>query len=452
MEASAALAIDEAPDAKPAPIVYNLEEYATAEVPLSDLVDDDGQLRLNSDVQARGYITVQLIKGRVSLQATGCVGLIPLNERVVINVVPRVPVANLSRLVRVSRYMPDSLLSERGYERGDEWNESLLHLYARTVIERVEMIASSGLLREYRRDEVDTSFPRGRVLLGPTYGRLRPKGITYKVTTSRFEHTSDNAANRSLKYTIWFLADWLNRLPRTTGGHRELLLRLGTLYELFGGEVPLDHSLAFLRDPQVRGARPLPSLRQYYRPALDIAVAIVLEHAIKFEGEKTAVELPSLVLNMSKVFEGYLRAVLRTHAVNSSWDVEVLDGNTEGKKPLFDQAPSEDATPDIVLRDRRDGRYPVIVEVKNIPADGNSSRSAIEQAVTYAAAYRCDRLVLAHPRGHGQAFSGLRLQGRIGGLSLYQYVFNLASDSLDNEDSRFSQAIVGLLARNRNGN
>jgi 5-methylcytosine-specific restriction enzyme subunit McrC len=444
MEAATALEDGGAAEAKPQPVFYDLEEYGTAQVPLSDLVDDDGQLRLNPDVEAKGYFTVQLVKGRVSLQAAGYVGLIPLNDRAVINVVPRVPVANLSRLLRVSRHMPDFLLSERGYERDEEWNESLLDLYARTMVERVETIASSGLLREYRREESDTSFPRGRILFGPTFTRLRPKGITHKVTASRFERTADHPANRCLKYAIWFLADRLRRLGRSGRGRRELLLRLGTLYELFG-EVPLDHSLAFLHDPQVRGARSLPSLRQYYRPALDIAVAIVLEHAIKLEGQKTAVELPSLVLNMSTVFEGYLRTTLRQHALDGAWDVEVLDGNTEGKKLLFDSPPSEDATPDIVLRSRDDGSYPVIIEVKNIPALGNSSRTAIEQAITYAVTFRCDRLVLAHPRGHGQTFSGLRLQGRIGQLALYQYVFDLASDSLDIEDARFSRATADLV-------
>lgn len=443
MEATTAPEVGEAAEAKPQPVVYDLEEYGTAQVPLSDLVDDDGQLRLNPDVEAKGYFTVQLVKGRVSLQAAGHVGLIPLNERVVMNVVPRVPVANLSRLLRVSQHMPDFLLSERGYERDDEWNESLLDLYARTLVERVETIASSGLLREYQREESDTSFPRGRILFGPTFTRLRPRGITHKVTTSRFGRTADHPTNRCLKYTVWFLADRLRRLSRSGRGRRELLLRLSTLYELFG-EVRLDHSLAFLRDPQVRGARPLPSLRRYYRPALDIAVAIVLEHAIKLEGQKTAVELPSLVLNTGKVFESYLRTTLRQHALDGPSDIEVLDGNTEGKRPLFDSPPSEDATPDIVLRSRDDGSYPVVIEVKNIPAFGNSSRTAIEQAITYAATYRCNRLVLAHPRGRGQTFTGLRLQGRIGDLALYQYVFDLSSDSLDSEDARLSRAIAGL--------
>lgn len=428
----------------PAPTVYRAEEYAPVEVPLSDLLDDAGRLQLNTDVEAKGYFTVQLVKGRVRLQVRGYVGLIPLNDRVVIDIEPRVPVANLSRLLRVSRHMPDFLLRERSYERDEEWNESLLDLYASTLVERIEAVASSGLLREYRQEEDDTSFPRGRILMGPTYTRLHSQGIRHKVTASWFERTADNQPNRCLRYALWFLADRLARLHQRDRARRDLLLRVGTLYELFS-EVSLDHSLSFMRDPVVRGAKALPSLRHYYRPALDIAVAIVLEHAIRMEGEKRAVKLPSLILDMGKLFEDYLRSVLHARALDQAWDTEVLDGNTAGKKLLFDRPPSEDATPDIVLRDRDGGSYPLVIEVKNIPVADNSSRSAIEQAIAYAASYRTDRVVLAHPKGRGQSFSGLRLQGKIGDLSLYQYVYDLAAEPLEAEDRCFTDAVRSLL-------
>lgn len=434
------------PPRRPAPIVYNVEEYAPAEVPLSDLLDDSGRLQLNPDVEAKGYFTVQLVKGRVRLQAGGYVGLIPLNERVVIDVVPRAPVANLSRLLRVSRYMPQFLLSERRYERDHEWNESLLDLYAGTLVKRVEIIASSGLLQEYRRREADTSFPRGRILVESTYGRLRPRGVTYKVATSWFERTPDNQPNRCIKYALWFLADRLARLGQIGRLRRELLLRIGGLYELFR-QVPLDHSLRFLHDPVVRGVGPIPSLRDYYRAALDMAVVAVMEHGITLESHKSGVELPSLILNMNRVVEDYLRRVLQERAVSDGWDTEVLDGNTDGKKILFDASPSEDVTPDIVFRNRSDHRYPLIIEIKNVPVAGNSARPAMEQCVTYAATYRCERLVLVHPRGRGQAFTGLRLQGRIGDLSIYQYIFDLGGESIEGEEAIFAQAMHSIASK-----
>lgn len=441
----AALPAEHPTDTGDGPKVYPVAEYAPAEVPLSDLLDAKGQLRLNPDVEAKGYFTVQLYKGRVRLQARGYVGLIPLNERVVIDVVPRVPVANLGRLLRVSRHVPDFLITERGYAADPAWNDSLLDLYARGLVERLDAIGSSGVLREYERREQATSFPRGRIRIGPTLTQLRPRGIRHRAVSSWFERTADNPANRCLKCAIWFIAGRLSKIGGRDTARRDLLQHLGAFYELFRG-VPLDHSLVFLDDPLVRGSRSLPSLRSYYRPALDLAVAIIRQHAVDLEAAHHVLDLPSLVLNMNKVFESYLRNALRATATSEEWDTEVLDGNTEGKKPLFDAPPSEDATPDIVCRDRATGAYPVIIEVKNIPVYDNSSRSAIEQVTTYAATYRCNQVVVAHPRAHDQNFSGLRLQGKIGELSVYQYVFDLDAEELSGEEAAFGAAVHSILA------
>ena len=91
MEAAAALSAEQ-PARAPAkhPIVYRVREYDPVDVPLSDLLNAKGRLRLNPDVESKGYFTVQLTKGAVRLQARGYVGLIPLNDRVVIDVKPRV--------------------------------------------------------------------------------------------------------------------------------------------------------------------------------------------------------------------------------------------------------------------------------------------------------------------------------------------------------------------------
>jgi 5-methylcytosine-specific restriction enzyme subunit McrC len=423
------------------PIVYRVREYDPVEVPLSDLLNAKGRLRLNPDVESKGYFTIQLTKGAVRLQARGYVGLIPLNDRVVIDVKPRVPVANLGHLLRVSGYVPSSLGAERPYATDPAWNESLIDLFAGWLAARVDVIASEGLLLLYEQREEATSFPRGRVLAGATLTQLRPRGIRHRAVSSWFVRTADNPANRCLKYAIWFIAGRLAVLGSRTASRRQLLQRLGALYELFAS-VPLDHSLSFLSDPLVTGARATPSLRRYYRPALDLAAAIVRRYAVDVEVTGRGVDLPSMVLDMDSIFEGYLRNTLQAEAARAG-GIDVLDGNAAGKKPLFDDPPSENATPDIVFR-AAEHRSPLVVEVKNVPVNGNSSRGAIEQAVTYAAAYRCNRVVLAHPRARNQDKAGLRLQGRIGDLAVYQYVFDLEAADLLVEESKFADSMFDL--------
>lgn len=356
------------------------------------------------------------------------------------------PVKNLSRLLTLSRQAPDLLSASRDYEREPAWTDSLLDAYAHALLNRVEEIAQQGLLREYGRQAKVTSFPRGRILAATTVRHLHGRGLAHKVATSHFERGPDNTANRCLKYALWFVAMRLSSPMPMQAERRRLLDRIAPIYELFG-EVPLDHSLDFLGDGLVTGSQRLPSLRSYYRPALDVAAAIVREHGVKLESREGAVELPSLALNMSRLFEHYLRNVLRTEAPRRGWEHEVLDGNSEGRSLLFDERPSEEATPDIVIRDQSADRCPALVEVKNVPVRGtHSDRSSIEQAVTYGVSYRCNRVVLVHPRVDPNGFCGLRPQGRMEDLAIYQYVFDLAADPIEAEEERFAAGIEEIVA------
>jgi 5-methylcytosine-specific restriction enzyme subunit McrC len=429
-----------------APTVYRVKEYELAQVPLRDLLGPSGELRLNPDVESKDYFTIQASKGRLCLRARGHVGLIPLNERVSIEVEPRTPAGNLLHLLSVARRPADALAEERGYEKDRQWSGSLLGVYARALISRLEEIASQGLLREYERRTEVTSFPRGRILTTPTVRQLHSRGLTHKVVAARFEHSSDNAANRCLKYALWFLGGLLREEASLGLQKRRLLDRAAPLYEVLG-EVKLDHSLGFLRDSLVLGTAKLPSLRSYYRPAIDLATAIVQLHGVQLESRAGAVRLPSMVLDMSDLFERYLRNTLAAQARGRGWRHRVLDGNAEGKTLLFDEKPSPPATPDIVVRDLDKEGFPLLIEVKSAPVKSfHSERSAIEQALTYGLSYRCNQVVLAHPRQSSESFQGLRLQGRIGDLSLYQYVFDLAADPIEQEEERFAAAMEQIVS------
>lgn len=426
------------------PVVYRVKEHELADVPLPDLLDGEGKLRLNPDVESSDYFTIQLSKGKLRLQARGYVGLIPLNERVSIDVIPRTPVKNLLHLLSVARQPVTPLSEERGYKTEPQWSDSLLDIYAHTLIARLEEIATQGLLREYERRTEVTSFPRGRILATET-ARLHGRGLTHRVATARFERSADNAANRCLKYALWFLARMLRKETPLKGERRRLLDRAAPLYEVLGA-VQLDHSLGFLQDSVVLGTAKLPSLRSYYRSALDLATAIIQLHGVQLESRVGAIKLPSMVLDMSNLFEHYLRNTLAGQARERGWEQRVLDGNGGVKTLLFDDKPSPKATPDIVIRDQGSESFPLLIEVKNVPVAGfHSKRHEIEQALTYGLTYRCNQVVLAHPRRSPESFHGLRLQGRIGELSLYQYVFDLAANPIAQEEERFVAAMEEIV-------
>jgi 5-methylcytosine-specific restriction enzyme subunit McrC len=441
------MAIPTGVDAQPArrgPRVVTCQSHGPVEIPLEEVLEPSGHLRLNPDIENGDYFAVSLRAGALTLRARGFVGYIPLTEDIVVHVKPRVAVGNLSRIINLAGEPPTVLTSLRGYATTDEWSDSLLDIYADTLIGHVETIATSGLMRDYARREEVSSYPRGRVLLHPTIQRLYPRGIHHAVHDTRFERTVDGPANRCLKYACWALARRYMKLASKNGMQRQVHRKLNAVFALFDG-VQLDHQLRFMDDPVVQGSRPLPTLRSYYRDALNVARAIIQQRAILIDSPGGLLRMPSIVMNMDYIFEGYVRNVLRTHAEASGWPVEVQNGNDEGKKDLFNEKPSQAATPDIVVA-APNGTFPLVLEVKNVPIkDLFSEREHIAQVITYALSYRAKRVVLVHPRRSASQPGGMRLLGVVDDVEVHQYRFDLGAQALKDEEVNFGEAVAALL-------
>lgn len=305
--------------------VFQTSEYEELTVPYDDLVVN-GRFQMYEEVIGRQYFTVFMRKDRLVFQAGNFVGLIPINERVAINVRPRVPVSSLERLLRIANASPVSLKREkRTYALNSEPLPSLLDVLAAALIDSVELILANGLHREYRRSEADTSFPRGRIMLSDTVRRHQSRGIEHRVTASWFERTGDTGPNRCVRFALHHLAHCYPGMAPTSTT-RSSLRALNRLHQVFS-VAKLDPSQTFLDDPIVREPSRLPGLRAYYEQPLHLAKIIIQGQGISFGGRDPNVVMPSLVVNLEKIFEDYVRAVLRDQFRQLMPDVVVLDGN-----------------------------------------------------------------------------------------------------------------------------
>ena len=421
-------------------IVHTVREHELVDVPFEQLMRD-GQLDLLPAIATGDYFSVVRRRTALRLQARGFIGLIPLNERVAIDVVPRVPIGNLAHVLHVGGVAPRALAdATRGYDREGEELPSLRDVFAEALLDALHPIEALGSLRDYRRRSERTTSPRGRIVLSARETQLAALGASAHVRATWFERTADNAPNRCLKLALRVLAADYARRGRD---RRRILRRINAAYGLFHAAA-LDTRLAFLSDPVVAGSRPLPALRAYYRPALDLAVMILSRSSVALDRAGSSVTLPSLVVRLDDVFERYARAVLRAELAALAPGLAVEDGNFEGKKDLFDVAPSRQATPDIVVRERATGAAPIVLDVKYKPATSDPDRGDLEQVIAYAASYRAPRAVVVQPKAHDSDRVGLHRVGAIGRLEAFQYVIDLAREPLVHEATAFAQAVGGL--------
>ena len=147
--------------------------------------------------------------------------------------------------------------------------------------------------------------------------------------------------------------DYRRHDPTDRGGRAA---RLGNAYAQFE-HVGLPTADELSETSIARYVDRLPHHRESYVDALRLAHLIVANVGLALRGEGGVAILPAILIDMSDVFEGYVRSVLRRHLNDE--ERRVLDGNKEGldgaKRPLFEpfdlQGNSPAATPDIGHRE-----------------------------------------------------------------------------------------------------
>lgn len=432
------------------------EEYGHVDVDPALLLAPDGRLRINDDIMNRDAYRVSFAKGKLRFTASSMVGVIPLNDNVILRVRPRVPVSNLTKMVLDTGHPVVALQAFRSYRGHGTAPEWLLDRYAEALIAQIDQILDKGLYRQYVRREGSGSFPRGRIDFQRTVASFASRGVPNKAAYSWHERTVDNPPNRCLKAALRVIHAHLSR-GKFEKGYGSLLAALVTQFRALE-TVEDDPALRFLEDPEVLGVRPLPDPRFYYRSALDIALLVVRGQGVALELEGADVRVQSLLVDMNDLFESYCRIMLLREASARQWPVMVLDQQgrvplyeTPGELPRRDGEPlppigpgtSAEATPDIVFR-MPDGTVPLVAECKNTAKGGVlPDRSEVNQAVTYAVRYRLNKALVVRPRKYGQA--GLWYAGQVGSVAVYEYSVDLGSEDLAGVQRDFADAVSYLM-------
>src|SRR5258707_1169067 len=84
------------------PTIFPCVERQSVEIPLDRLLTTAGKFEILPSVAAKGYFDIDYRAGQLIFKAGKFVGLIPINERVVIGVKPKISVADLLHIVDVA--------------------------------------------------------------------------------------------------------------------------------------------------------------------------------------------------------------------------------------------------------------------------------------------------------------------------------------------------------------
>ncbi|MFZ3393940.1 hypothetical protein TVH25_11825 [Rhodococcus sp. 7Tela_A2] len=442
----------------PGRTVVTCDEYGDIEVAPEQVLRSDGTLCLAEDV-LKHYVTTDFKDGRLRLRSRGVSGVFALTDDVTVQVRPRFPLTNLTHMVSVCGYVPTAIAALRTYRVTDRWEDWMLDVTTDALLIAVDAIEERGLLRTYHRRTDGSSYPHGRIEMSATINRYASRGIEHKAVYSWFEKTADNAPNRCLKAAA-LLLHGRYRSQHLTRDVRRRITRLGNALRVLekAGD---DRHHRFMSDAQVRGSAALPEARAYYRPALDLAVAILNGHGLDLDADSGSLSAGSLLVKTEDLFESFVRLSLQRSLIDQP-DLSVLDGNVApGRRPLFERITrdekealpvhssvtgvgSQNATPDILF-ESADGSFPLVADVKYTRVAQNADRSELEQVITYGARYASPVVMTIHPR-QSNTNGGLVVSGRIGDTLVVQYRVDLAAADIDAEMDAMAQSLTGLIS------
>ena len=399
------------------------------EVNLDDVLTD-GVIDIFPFVEKRGLLALSFRKRRVSITAGPYVGLILLTPSIIVDVRPKMPVANIARVLDVSRRSLEHIPGrDRYYRREDLASESVLEFLAANLLEALRDIEVNGLHKDYVEIFETSSHPVGSIDIGSTIRDCWSRGREHEVGSRRFDQTADIAINRTIKGALQSV---LTQLGAFDDRRQALVGQLASALWHFPRTIRPHRTADVEIARRVVERNALPDFRSYYYRALSIAVMILSRRGIALEGDGEDALLGAFIVNFEDVFEEYLRNVLEGEAGNS---VAVQNGKTDARKKLFDDSVKHNAEPDIVLLSAPAGRKLIVeVKYKDYP-----NRNDINQAITYAVTYRTDRVILVHQWDPATKVTrGFTHLGVMNGINLDTYAYDLGREDLEAEEKAFA--------------
>jgi 5-methylcytosine-specific restriction enzyme subunit McrC len=289
-----------------------------------------------------------------------------------VTIAPKMPV---KRVLFLLAYTADPTAWQDGdasLAEADTVTEGMAALY----VAMCRRAVARGVLRGYRDVHKSLHTVRGRINLAEQI-RTRP-GQALPLAVSYQDHDEDIAENRLILAGL----DVVGRLPVHSARVRGDLFRLK--------QALVDVTAA--PDPKAIPEMTWTRLNEHYRPAAALARLLIADTEVDLAGGQ--VRTTSLVLNMAKVFEDFVRTAIR-HALGV--DERAFPSDTAAPRLTLDQAGVVRVKPDLGLWSGRSCRF--VGEIKYRRDSGQGQADNLYQLLAYAIAARVPDATLIYANG-----------------------------------------------------
>ncbi|MDX0534355.1 hypothetical protein GOC55_12930 [Sinorhizobium medicae] len=409
--------------------VIECEEFKELSLRLGSLMEN-GELKIDERIASKGYLTATMTGGQIAFRTTRFVGTIPVTPNLAIKVTPRASISNLSYMLVRSGVIPTAISGfSRGYMPRFVSAQNVEKIYGRSLVDGTKVIAKRGFMKSYVKN--DNAPPwRGRFMASETVKRHASKGVRYR---HEFDHSTLSPTvieNISLKEALKQVRHWYLANDKKNPIIKEIEVLLHDLWSVtdWDGRKP---DLVAELGRKVRG---VPPQLAHYRDPLWAAFLILQSQLpeVSFDGY---VKLDSLIIDVSAVFEGFIRRELADRLWKQGYSVE--DGN---KRPgnFFVDGGGFTVHPDIVIR--KDGAVVALLDAKYKTDPKEQDRyevlSFMDAMNVAVGGFVCPSNGVDTSRYLGSTATGKKMFG---------LRYDLAAEDADAEAERFSENVIKLV-------
>jgi 5-methylcytosine-specific restriction enzyme subunit McrC len=407
--------------------IIDCEEFGVLEISANRLMVD-GEISIDPRIAERGYLNVSLAKGRVVFRADRYVGLIPVADGLSIRVRPRALIGNIAHMIVRSGIAPAAIPDfSRGYMPKFETGVNAEKVYYAPLIGGVERILEAGMMKSYVQVENPPAW-RGRFLASDTIKRHRARNVRYRNEFDYKTLSYGGCENVALKHSLKIVRAWL--VAEKDRKLAPFVARADGAIERMAAIPDLKYDVGRLVQEIGRSAGRLPFQYSYYQDPLWTAY-LLLQSRLPDMSAEGFVTLDSLIIDLSKVFEAYVRTVLIERAPAKGW--RIVDGNLK-PFPFFSGDSAYQVQPDMVVL--KDGKPVALVDAKYKLEPKESDRYEVLSFMDTVGAAR-GGFVCPQKAGAASRFMGRTKVGKE--LSLLR--FDLAAADIEAEANRFVENV-----------
>ena len=336
---------------------------------------DDVEERLSDFLRISSHKGVKVIKPR------NYVGVINIDNKVQIEILPKIDIGDEHELRKLFLKMLSSLKEFKGKSfKNAQLNDSKLPIYEvfiQMYLNEVQELLKKGLKSDYVTLKGNLPFFKGKLLVNQHIKQNIVRKDRFYMAYDEFH--INRPENRLIKTTLLKL----NKIS-SNGKNQLLAKRLLAEFEMVNQSTNVDKDFSLVKkDRNI----------QFYQNLIDWSEVFLKNKSFStFEGTQN---VNALLFPMEKIFEAYIAKQLKTKC--SGWKVETQ----QRSKYLFDKPRQFRMKPDIYMS-KDDSAIVLDTKWKKLISDSSKnygiSQSDMYQMYAYAYKYDVENVILIYPK------------------------------------------------------